>query len=313
MALDLRAYRDLYPFESRRLTVNGQRMHYVDEGRGEPLVMVHGNPTWSFYYRGLIKSLRDQYRCIAPDHIGCGLSAKPGDDEYEYTLRRRIEDLEALLDELGLYENVTLVGHDWGGMIGMGCALRRPERFGRLVLFNTAAFGLPPAKRLPARLWLIRNLRWLAPIAVRGFNLFAGAATWMACGKHMDSRVRAAYLLPYDSWAHRIATLRFVQDIPLRPQDPSYDTVQWVDQNLHQLADRPMLIGWGMKDFVFDVHFLNEWRRRMPGAEVHTFSDAGHYVLEDAGERIVPMVQDFLHRHPLHEKERIESKGIHVR
>jgi haloalkane dehalogenase len=312
MAFDPQAYRDLYPFENHWLTVNGQRMHFVDEGQGETLVMVHGNPTWSFYYRNLIQALRDRYRCIAVDHVGCGLSDKPGDDEYEYTLRRRIDDLEAFLDQSGLHENVTLVGHDWGGMIGTACALRKPQRFRRLVLFNTAAFGLPPAKHLPVRLWLIRNLRLFAPLAVRGLNMFAWAATWMAVAGHMPSRVRAAYLAPYDSWANRIATLRFVQDIPLHPKDPSYDTVQWVDQNLHRLADRPTLIGWGMKDFVFDEHFLNEWRRRMPDARVHTFPDAGHYVLEDAGKQIAKIVQDFLQQHPVDEIEKSKQQATDV-
>src|SRR5690606_27497855 len=106
---------ELYSFAPHHFEVaGGHRMHYVDEGAGEPVVMVHGNPTWSFYYRNLVRSLSGRgYRTIAPDHIGCGLSDKPGDDAYEYTLERRVDDLDALLESLGVRENVNLVVHDW--------------------------------------------------------------------------------------------------------------------------------------------------------------------------------------------------------
>ncbi len=290
--------RDLYPFESRFVKAGPWRYHYLDEGAGEPVVMVHGNPTWSFYFRNLVLALRGEYRCIVPDHIGCGLSDKPDDDGYDYRLKSRVDDLERLLDHLGLDRGVTLVLHDWGGMIGMACALRKPERIARLVILNTAAFLLPSSKRFPLRLRLIRSGGPIAAMAVRGFNLFAGSATTMATARGLAPEVRAGLIAPYDSWAHRIATLRFVQDIPLRPGDASYELVRNVDDSLHRFADRPMLICWGMKDFVFDAHFLAEWRRRFPKADVHEFPDAGHYVLEDAGNRIVPLVRDFLSRNP---------------
>src|SRR5262245_40625611 len=159
---------ELYPFRSHFLDRSGVRMHYLDEGSGPPVVMVHGNPTWSFYFRNLVQALRDDYRTVVPDHIGCGLSDKPGDDRYEYTLDRRVADLEALLDSLGLTSNLTLVLHDWGGMIGMAFASRHPERIRRLVILNTAAFLLPAGKRLPRSLWLVRNTP-LGPLLVRGF------------------------------------------------------------------------------------------------------------------------------------------------
>jgi olefin beta-lactone synthetase len=288
------SWRRLYPFASHFLNLGTLRYHYLDEGTGEPVVMVHGNPTWSFYFRNLVLALRGEYRCIVPDHVGCGLSDKPGDDAYDYRLQRRVDDLERLLDHLGLDRGVTLVLHDWGGMIGMACALRKPERIARLVILNTAAFQLPVSKQFPWRLRLIRSGGPLAALAVRGLNLFAHSATTMATAKGLSPDIRDGLIAPYDSWAHRIATLRFVQDIPLRPGDESYNLVGSVDKNLHRFADRPTLICWGMKDFVFDAHFLAEWRRRLPNAEVHEFPDAGHYVLEDAADRIVPLVRDFL-------------------
>lgn len=299
MTFDIAPYRRLYPFESRWLDVGGHRYHYVDEGRGEPIVFVHGNPTWSFFFRSLISDLRSDYRVIAVDHIGCGLSDKPGDRDYDYTLRRRVDDLTALLDHLKLGDNVTLGLHDWGGMIGMAWAVAHIKKVRRLVLFNTAAFFLPEGKRLPLRLSIIRNVSPLASILVRGFNAFSFLATRMACVKRMSREVSAAYRAPYNSWGNRIATLRFVQDIPLRPSDPSYEPVRVLDKHLEQLRDVPMLICWGERDFVFDDAILAEWRRRFPEATVHTFPDAGHYVLEDAGDEICPLVRAFLKRNPV--------------
>ncbi|MFQ5423778.1 MAG: alpha/beta fold hydrolase [Phycisphaerae bacterium] len=293
MAIETASWGSLYPFKSHYLDRRGVRLHYIDEGRGAPVVMVHGNPTWSFYYRKLVAALRNDHRCIVPDHIGCGLSDKPGDDEYEYVLERRVDDLEALLDHLDLTRNVTFILHDWGGMIGMACALRRPERVARFVILNTAAFLLPAGRPLPWRLRLLRRGP-LGPLLVRGFNAFARGAASMAAARRLPPDVRAAYLAPYNSWRNRIATLRFVQDIPLRAGDRSYEQVKWVDDNLHRLAGVPMLICWGERDFVFDRHFLDEWRRRFPDAEVQTFPDAGHYVLEDAADRIVPAVREFM-------------------
>ena len=141
--------KDLYPFTGRFHNHGGLRQHYLDEGQGDPVVMVHGNPSWSFYYRNLVLALRGHYRVIVPDHIGCGLSDKPDDGRYRYTLKQRVDDLDALLDSLGIRERITLVLHDWGGMIGMAYACRYPERIRRLVILNTGAFPLPPTKKFP--------------------------------------------------------------------------------------------------------------------------------------------------------------------
>lgn len=289
---------DLYPFAGRFLDLGGVRLHYLDEGAGEPVVMLHGNPTWSFYYRNLVLALRGSHRCIVPDHVGCGLSDKPGDAEYEYTLERRVRDLEALLDRLRPEGSLTLVLHDWGGMIGMAYAHRHPDRVGRFVILNTAAFHLPPAKSLPWSLWLCGKTP-LGPLLVRGLNVFCLGAAEACCVRRTPRRVRRSYLAPYDSWANRVAVLRFVQDIPLTPADRSYRLVGEVQDGLHRFRGVPMLICWGEKDFVFDRHFLDEWVRRFPEAEVHRFPDAGHYVLEDAGEKLIPLVRQFLKGLPM--------------
>jgi haloalkane dehalogenase len=286
----------LYPFEGRFLDRNGIRLHYLDEGVREsspPVVMLHGNPSWSFYYRNLVLALRGKHRCIVPDHIGCGLSDKPSAKQYDYSLRSRVADLEALLESLGISE-CSLVMHDWGGMIGMAWAVRNPRRVRRLVVLNTAAFHLPQDKRLPFALWLGRNT-WLGTLLIRGLNLFCRRAASIGVQRRpMLNEVRAEYLRPYDSWRHRIAVSKFVQTIPLRPGDPGFEIVSEVENGLASLQSVPMLIAWGLRDFVFDRHFLAEWERRFPQAEVMRFEDAGHYILEDAGEEIIPRVCDFL-------------------
>jgi haloalkane dehalogenase len=277
---------------------DGLRYHYVDEGHGEPVVMVHGNPTWSFYYRGLVGGLRDHHRVVAPDHIGCGLSDKPGDERYPYRLARRVDDLEALLEHLGIRERITLVLHDWGGMIGMAWASRCPDRIARLVVLNTAAFRMPAGKKLPWQLWLIRNTP-LGALLVRGLNLFSWGLVRFCVSRPLSPDVRAGYLAPYRTWRDRIAVLRFIQDIPLKPVDPSYELVKSVEEGLDRFQKVPMLICWGGRDFVFDDEFLAGWRQRFPQAEVHRFAEAHHLVLEDEGPRITALVRDFLARHSL--------------
>lgn len=285
----------LYPFTGHYLNLDGLRYHYLDEGRGEPVLMLHGNPTWSFYYRRLVLALRDRFRVIVPDHIGCGLSDKPGDTHYRYTLEQRARDVVDLVDHLGLSEKLTLVLHDWGGAIGMLYAHWHPERIRRLVLFNTSAFHLPRTQSFPWSLWLFRNTP-LGPPLVRGMNLFCLGASRFCTRRGLTPAIRRGYLAPYDSWHNRIAVLRFVQDIPLTPADPAYRMVTEMQQGLHQFKDLPVLICWGGRDFVFTDQFLRAWQNYLPHAEVHRFADAGHYVLEDAAEQILPLVRDFLTR-----------------
>ncbi len=285
-----------YPFTSQQTLINGHMMHYLDEGQqaADAVVMVHGNPSWSFYYRHLVLALRDKHRCIVPDHIGMGLSEKPSDDDYEFTLSRRIDDLEALLDDLGLTENITLIVHDWGGMIGMGYATRHPQRIKCLVILNTGAFHIPEAKTMPWQLTLSR-LPVVASLLNQGLNAFCrGAVRQCVTRRTMPKPVADAYLAPYDSWAHRLAVKNFVLDIPLDPEEKSYQTVSDIESNLYHFSNTPMLICWGLKDFVFDQTFLEQWQRHFPDAEVHAYEDAGHYILEDAPEDVIPLVQKFL-------------------
>jgi haloalkane dehalogenase len=283
-----------YPFPSKFYNLDGQRYHYVDEGQGETLLCVHGNPTWSFAWRNIIKELSRDYRVVAIDHIGCGFSDKP--QSYDYRLAKHVDNLSRFVRGLDLQE-ITLLAHDWGGAIGMGAAGRLPERFARIVLFNTAAFR---SRRIP---WRIAVCRWpvLGPVGVRGFNFFARAALRMAVTKHdrMTAAVRAGFLAPYGSWHDRVAILRFVQDIPMTASHPSYGALVQIEERLSLFRKTPMLFVWGMRDWCFTPDFLEEFLARFPEAEVLRLADAGHYVFEDAPEEIIPRLRTFLGAHPL--------------
>lgn len=256
--------------------------------------MVHGNPSWSFYFRNLVTGLRDSYRCIVPDHMGCGLSDKPTAEKYDFSLQSRIDDLECLLNSLNLREKVTLILHDWGGMIGMSYAARHPDRIAKIVAINTGAFPLPASKPFPWSLWLGRNTRLGAWLILQQ-NLFCRlAAKWCVTRKPLPPEVREMYLKPYDSPTHRLAVLKFVQTIPLAETDPGFTIVRDTAMSLTKFAATPTLLLFGLKDFVFDKHFLADWQKHFPHAETHTWPDCGHYLLEDAGEECLSHIRRFL-------------------
>lgn len=278
-----------YPFASHELELsNGAIMHYVDEGTGPVVLMLHGNPTWSFYYRNLVRELSQSgFRCLVPDHIGCGLSDKPKD--YRYTLAQRIEDIEALIDNLEIKE-FSLVVHDWGGAIGCGVGGRRPDALQKLVLLNTGAFR---SKRIPLRIGAIK-VPGLGEFIIRGMNGFAGPASIMAAKVPLKAPVKRGMLWPYRSWGDRVAVWNFVKDIPLRESHPSYAALSEVEAGLAKLADKPIQLLWGQKDFCFNMHFYQRFKQFFPHAESVVFPKAGHYVLEDAGEPAWKQIAAFL-------------------
>ena len=290
-----------YPFTPKQFEVRpGLSMSYLDVGPrdGEIVLMLHGNPSWSYYWRNLVAGLGDKYRCIVPDHIGMGLSDKPDDAAYDYTLQSRVDDVAALLRHLGITGPLTLAVHDWGGMIGFGWALSHAAQVKRLVITNTAAFPLPQAKPMPWQIALGRDWKFGAFI-IRAFNAFSSGASHLGVERKMPAEVRRAYVSPYNNWNNRISTVRFMQDIPLGPQDKVWPLLEAAGRRLPEFADRPALLGWGLKDFVFDQHFLAGFRAALPNAEVHAYEDAGHYVLEDKHEVLVPAIRAFLDRNPL--------------
>lgn len=285
------AVRELYPFTPRSLDLpGGIRLRYLDEGpRDTPvIVMVHGNPTWSFYYRSLVLALRDRFRCIVPDHVGCGLSDKP-QTGYDYCLEQRIADLGTLVDSLGI-TRAHLIVHDWGGPIGLGMARRRPGFVDRLVVLNTAAF---PSRRIPKRIALCR-LPWLGALLVRGWNGFSGAAVTMAVERNLPRAVREGMLWPHRSWADRVSVHQFVRDIPLGPGHRTQPEIDAIGESLATYREKSVLLVWGMRDWCFDPVFLAEWKQRLPDARVVELGDVGHWLLEDAPDRVAAEVVGFL-------------------
>jgi haloalkane dehalogenase len=292
--------RNFFPFVSNFAEIDGFKYHFIDVGDKNSqniLLLLHGNPTWSFYFKDLILALKDEgYRIIAPDHIGCGFSDKPQD--YDYTLERHIANLELLIDHLGLKPDgervprITLGLHDWGGAIGMGFAVNNPRLIDKFIIFNTAAFLI---KRLPKRIAMFR-LPVIGTVGIRALNLFAYPAIYMACKRKdkMTSELKEGLLYPYQNFHDRIANLEFVRDIPLTERDRSYRVVEKIQNKLHLFKETPMLILWGKKDFCFNDIFLDKWREYFPDADVHLFKDVGHYVVIDARDEIPPIIKDFL-------------------
>ncbi|BET67968.1 alpha/beta fold hydrolase [Opitutales bacterium ASA1] len=284
------AVRREYPFTPYVFAATtGARMSYLDEGpRDAPVVlMVHGNPSWSFLYRSLVLGLRDRFRCIVPDHLGCGLSAKP--QAFDYHLGVHIGHLGQLLDTLRVHR-AHLVVHDWGGPIGLGAARRRPDFVDRIVVLNTGAF---PSRHIPKRIAVCR-LPWIGALLVRGLNGFSGAAVRMAVERPLSDGARRAYLWPHRSWADRVAVREFVRDIPLGPGHRTQPEIEAIAASLEGLRKRPGLIVWGGRDWCFDDVFLDEWKRRLPEARVVRLPDAGHWLLEDDPQTVLREVSGFL-------------------
>lgn len=277
--------REIYPFTPKRFETGRGGLSYLDEGEGdEAVLMVHGNPTWSFYYRTIVLGLRDRIRCIVPDHLGCGLSDKPQD--FNYTLGEHIRNLRALLESLNL-RRVHLVVHDWGGPIGLGTMLPQAEKLGKVTILNTAAFA---DARIPLRIRACR-IPVLGEWLVRGCNGFAGPATWMAVTKPLAPAVKAGFVFPYDNWANRIATHRFVVDIPTSANAASGRVLAEIERALPVLRTKDVQILWGGQDFCFNRHFFDRWRGILPGAKSEYLESAGHYVLEDAGAVCLARIQ----------------------
>ncbi len=275
----------LYPFRSHFLQLSGHNLHYVDEGRGKPILMLHGNPTWSFYYRNLIQTFSSNFRCVVPDHMGCGLSDKPQD--YQYNLESHIQNTYKLIRFLEL-QDIILIVHDWGGAIGFGLVTRYPELFDRIVILNTAAY---PSSEIPKRIDFLKGRfgEWLT----RKFNLFAWPATFMTTTKRLPKMVKEGYLLPYDNYENRIAVAKFVQDIPMDESHPSWHTLKEIGDKLPSLR-HPKLILWGGKDFCFNQHFFERWIEIYPEANARWFARAGHYVLEDERDEVSQEIWNFI-------------------
>ena len=277
----------LYPFSQHCFENSGSRLNYVDEGTGEAVVMIHGNPTWSFFYRDLILELRGSYRCLALDNLGCGLSSKPADGDY--TLSGHISRTCEWVRSLGI-ESFHLVVHDWGGAIGLGMADELSDCVKGITLMNTAAFPFPS---LPMRIAACR-IPILGALAVRGANAFVRAATQMTTATPLPEAVKEGYIYPYRNWHDRVAIHKFVKDIPMGRSHKSWETLKSIEHSLGKWRNAPVQILWGSQDWCFHERILRVWESILPDADVRRFPEAGHYLMEDAGEAIFAEIRKFL-------------------
>ena len=283
----------LFPYESKTLAIDDHNLKYLDEGKGEETFLcVHGNPTWSFYWRSMVESFSTTHRVIAVDHLGCGRSDKPTVEEFDYSFESHRDNLVKLIDELNLTQ-ITLVAHDWGGAIGLAAAVKRKERIARIVLLNTGAF---PPPYMPFRIGLCR-IPLLGQLAVQGLNLFARRAVKLAMSRStLPEAVADGLLAPYDSWSNRVAIYQFVKEIPMEPKHRSYTALEQLEYDLALFERVPKLLVWGMKDWCFRPDCLHRFQKAWPDAEVEKIHDAGHYVIEDARDEVLEAINNFIRR-----------------
>jgi len=276
----------LYPFESRYIDVDDGRMHYVDEGSGETLLMLHGTPTWSFLYRQLIAGLRDRYRVIAPDHLGSGLSEKP--TGYSYRPADQARNLQTFIEKLGL-KDITLFVHDFGGPIGLSYALDHIDNVQRLVLFNTW-------------MWALRGDRQTAIVAG-----ILGSALGRFMYRYLDAEFRVIVPSVFPNWARVDPSIKEHYRKPV--DEANGTTIAWTYAHellqssawfetlwaKHEvLRDVPVLLLWGMKDQAFGPRQLTRWRTVFSQPVIHEFPATGHFVPEEQGANLLPMIQEFL-------------------
>jgi pimeloyl-ACP methyl ester carboxylesterase len=284
-----------FPFAPHYHQIGDFAMHYVDEGSGEPIVMLHGDPTWGYLFRHFIPPLAARYRCIVPDHMGMGKSDVP-DDPARYHLAQHISNLESLLLALDL-RDITLVLHDWGGPVGFGFSTRHPERIKRLVLLNTWAFAAWPGA-MPRLTDLIRSERGEAFVLKRNGYLEPALMGATHYPEHLMKNVMDAYRAPFPTPASRLAMLCWSRDIPVREGDRSYAEMAQIEQSLAQFTTTPTLLIWGMDDLVLPPAVLHRWQALYPHATTHAIEDANHFLQEDAPKRIVSWIAAFLAAHP---------------
>ena len=277
----------VYPFQSRWIPLTAGRMHYVDEGRGEPILFVHGTPTWSFEYRHLVRALSAEARCVAPDHLGFGLSERPAG--FAYTPEAHAAVLDEFVRTRDL-RDVTLVVHDFGGPIGLPLVLAHPERIRRLVIINSWMwpFDDDPDMLRKARIaggvvgrWLYRHVNFSLRVLMPGAYGRRAALT---------PEIHRQYLEVFRDKAARVQVLHALA----RALTESREHYARLWERAGELANRPVLIIWGLKDRAFGPRLLARWRDRLPDATVLELPEAGHWPHEEEPARVVEAIRQFL-------------------
>lgn len=279
-----------FPFKPHYREINGFQTHYIDEGKGEPIVCLHGQPTWSYLYRNFVKGLIKEYRVVVPDYMGFGKSDVPLDKPYRLT--QHIDNLKKLLLGLNL-KNITLVVQDWGGPIGFGFAVDYPDRVKRLVIMNTSV-GVLKEDAKP----------WYAPFEEKGIyeKFIKDISNMLKMGIYNKQKISPillkAYAGPFPSDEYYVGALAFPKDIPIGNSHPSSEIMLHIRANLNILSNKPKILIWGMKDPIFPVWMINWWSKIYPDLEIYKIEKASHFLQEDAPEEIVAIIQSFLKKSP---------------
>ncbi|MCH7577957.1 MAG: alpha/beta fold hydrolase [Chloroflexi bacterium] len=280
-----------YPFKENYHEVDGIRLHYVDEGSGPPILMVHGQPTWSYLYRKMIPPLvAAGYRCVAPDLMGFGLSDKP-ENESAYTLRRHVELVPGLIEKLDL-QSVIAVGQDWGGPISLRYAIDHRDNVRALVILNTLV-RTPPSMPLIFKLifrsggfssFLMRRLDLFRKMAFRGGLMFK---------RPVDTQAMEQYKMPHPTASTRAGIAAFPKMIPDNTNHPNAEYISEINRTLQEW-DIPVLVMFSDKDIAFKVEEGQRIANMVPNGRFQVVRDAGHYLQEDAGEEIAERMVTFL-------------------
>jgi haloalkane dehalogenase len=273
-----------FAFEPRYLVTNDElRMHYVDEGRGEPILFLHGEPTWSFLYRKVIDELQGSFRCIAPDYIGFGRSDKPVDREW-YSYDRHFESIAAFVEQLDLQE-LTVVVQDWGGPIGFRLCVEQRERIARLVVLNTGI-----GARAPNEEWL----RFQAFMRRVDLDIEAGQLLRLSLVQPVDDAVIAAYNAPFPTRESRVGIAAFPELVATSSDHPSAAAMLSVRERLRSFA-APALVLFSDSDPIFSRQAAEMMADLLPNAELDPpLAGAGHFLQEDRGEAVGARIAEWL-------------------
>jgi haloalkane dehalogenase len=275
--------RELYPFKSRWFENETGRIHYVDEGNGPPILFCHGNPTWSFLYREIIRRLRDRFRCVAPDYFGFGLSDRP--DGFRYTPAEHAQVVAELVGRLGL-ENLVVMGQDWGGPIGLGAALFEPERIRGLIFGNTWFW---PADRLPMKLFSKVMSSGPMQRSILKNNFFVEKLLPSGTARELSASEMRHYRGVQPTPEARVGVAEFPRQI-LAAGPWLSDLASGVERALSQ---RPLLLFWGMRDLAFRPSMIARWRSTFPHHRLVELPGAKHFIQEDAPAEIARAIVEW--------------------
>lgn len=274
----------LYPFTSHYHKVEAGRLHFIDSGDGEPVVFVHGNPTWSFLYRKLILELNSNYRCIAPDHIGFGLSDKPA--KWNYKVRDHAKNFESLMNSLSL-DSFSLAVHDWGGPIGLSYALNNSDRVNSLIVMNTWMW--PLNNDLSAQTFSRILGGRIGQYLIKHWHIFVNIIMKLGTHHRLSPGVHDHYKRQFSNDSERKGIWMFPYEII-----QASDWLNELWEKRSNIADVPTLLLWGSRDPAFRKSVRKQWENFLKNFDTYTFDDASHYIQEDVGSQITQKIRAFL-------------------